>query len=256
MRTPYVAGNWKMNMDAAGAIALAAGIAKGTNTEGIDVGVAPPSVCLGLVALAVRGSGLHVMAQNTHYEPNGAFTGEISPAMVLDVGCDTVIVGHSERRHVFGEGDALINSKVKAVLKAGLKVVLCIGETLDEREAGRTEAVCQRHVREGLKGIATEQMADVVIAYEPVWAIGTGKTATPEQAQEAHVFVRSLVAGLYSPAVADALRIQYGGSVKPDNTLNLMSQVDVDGALVGGASLKVDSFLAIVNETRKAKGLS
>jgi len=256
MRKPYVAGNWKMNMDAAGAIALAAGIAKGANTQGIDVGVAPPSVCLGLVALAVRGSGLHVMAQNTHYEPNGAFTGEISPAMVLDVGCDTVILGHSERRHVFGESDQLINSKVKAVLKTGLQVVLCIGETLEERDAGRTEAVCERHVREGLKGVVAEQMAHVVIAYEPVWAIGTGRTATPEQAQEVHAFVRPLVASLYGPAVADALRIQYGGSVKPDNAFALMNQADVDGALVGGASLKVDSFLAIINETRKAKGLA
>ena len=255
MRKPYVAGNWKMNMDTAGAVALAAGVAKGVDTDAVDVGLAPPSVCLGLVAMAVRGSGLHIMAQNTHFEPNGAFTGEISPAMVLDVGCDTVIVGHSERRHVFGESDQLINSKVKAVLKTGLKVVLCIGETLAEREAGQTEAVCERHVTEGLKGVTAEQMADIVIAYEPVWAIGTGQTATPEQAQKEHMYIRRLVAFLYNDDVATALRLQYGGSVKPDNAYELMSQNDVDGALVGGASLKVDSFVAIVNETLRAKGL-
>lgn len=256
MRKPYVAGNWKMNMDAAGAVALAAGIAKGAGTEGIDIGVAPPSVCLALVAMTVRGSGLHIIAQNTHYEPNGAFTGEISPAMALDAGCDTVIVGHSERRHIFGESDELINQKVSAVLGKDMTVILCIGETLDERQAGRTQAVCERHVRSGLQGIGPEQMANVVIAYEPVWAIGTGHTASPEQAQEVHGFLRPLVAELYGGQVADAVRIQYGGSVKPDNTFDLMSQPDVDGALVGGASLKVDSFLTIVSETRRAKGLA
>jgi triosephosphate isomerase len=255
MRTPYVAGNWKMNMDPAGAVALAAGVAKGAETDRMDVGMAPPSVCLGLVAMTTKGTGVHVIAQNTHYEPNGAFTGEISPAMVRDVGCDTVICGHSERRHIFGESDELINRKVRACLAAGLNVILCIGEKLDEREAGQTEAVCERHVRLGLEGVAAGQMPRLVVAYEPVWAIGTGQTATPEQAQAAHAFVRSLVARMYDDAVAGALRIQYGGSVKAQNAFDLMSQADVDGALVGGASLKVDSFLAIINETRRAKGL-
>jgi len=253
MRKPYVAGNWKMNLDRTEAAALASGIVRGINYDDIDVGVAPPSVYLSAVIDAVEGTGLHVAAQNCHFAPNGAFTGEISPEMLLAVGCDTVIIGHSERRHIFGETDELINKKVKAALNAGLKVILCIGETLDQREAGQTNDVCRRHVRQGLKDVRPEQMAELVIAYEPVWAIGTGRTATPEQAQEVHAFVRPLVASAFSTDIASALRIQYGGSVKPENALELMSQPDIDGALVGGASLKVQSFLDIIEETRKAK---
>jgi len=255
-RKPYVAGNWKMNLDLKGAVALATAVAKGAAAKGFDIGLAPPSVYLAAVADAVRGTGFHVAAQNCYAETSGAFTGEISPQMVLDTGADTVILGHSERRHVIGETDELINRKVRAALAAGLKVILCIGEKLQEREAGRTEAVCERHVREGLKGVAPQQMPNVVIAYEPVWAIGTGKNATPEQAQEVHAFVRALVAQLFDMKTAEALRIQYGGSVKADNTFELMSQKDIDGALVGGASLKADSFLAIVAATGKAKGLA
>ncbi|NIA22425.1 MAG: triose-phosphate isomerase [Anaerolineaceae bacterium] len=232
---------------------MAAGIVQGSDYSDIDVGLAPPSVYLGAVVEAVEVTGVHVVAQNCYFESQGAFTGEVSPAMLLDIGCDTVILGHSERRHVFGETDELINRKVLAALAAGLKVILCIGETLDQREAGRTNEVCERHVREGLKGVEPGQMAEVVLAYEPVWAIGTGQTATPRQAQEAHAFVRPLVASMFSTDIAAALRIQYGGSVKPDNTLELMSRPDIDGALVGGASLKVESFLEIIEGTRKAK---
>ena len=256
MRKPYIAGNWKMNLDLAGAVALAKGVAQAAKAGDMDVGLAPTFVHLAAVAEAVGGSGAHVAAQNCHWETSGAFTGEVAPQMVLETGADTVILGHSERRHVFGETDETINRKVKAALAAGLKVILCIGEKLEEREAGQTQSVCERHVREGLKGIAAERMADIVLAYEPVWAIGTGRTATPGQAQEVHAYVRSLVAGLYDKPVADALRIQYGGSVKPDNAEELLSQPDVDGALVGGASLKVDSFLGILEGGRKAKGLS
>lgn len=256
MRTPYVAGNWKMNLDAAGAVELAKAVATGANTDRLDVGLGPTFVHLAAVADAVKDSAVHVAAQNCSWETQGAFTGDIAPQMVLEAGADTVILGHSERRHVFGETDEMINKKVHAALAAGLKVILCLGERLEEREAGQTEAVCERHVTEGLKGVTAEQMADVVLAYEPVWAIGTGKTASPEQAQEVHAFVRPLVARLYDPAVADAVRIQYGGSVKPENTFELMSQNDIDGALVGGAALKADSFLTIIRETRKANGLA
>ena len=256
MRKPYVAGNWKMNLNRAEATALASAFVKAADHKDIDVGMAPPFVYLDAVAAAAKGSGVHVAAQNCYFEAKGAFTGEVSPQMVLDVGCDTVILGHSERRHVLGETDQMINQKVKASLAAGLKVILCLGETLDEREGGRTNAVCERHVREGLKGVTAAQMASVVLAYEPVWAIGTGKTASPEQAQEVHAFVRPLVSALLGKPVADAVRIQYGGSVKADNTFELMSQPDIDGALVGGAALKADSFLTIVQETRKAKGLA
>jgi len=256
MRKPYVAGNWKMNLDGAGAVALAAGVAKAATSAAVEIGVAPPSVYLGAVVEVVRGTGIRVAGQNCYHEMAGAFTGEISPKMLLDVGADTVILGHSERRHVLGETDEMVNRKVKTALAAGLKVILCIGEKIEEREAGKTEAVCERHVREGLKGVTAEQMADVVIAYEPVWAIGTGKNATPQQAQEVHAFVRKLLARLYDGKVAEALRLQYGGSVKGDNALELMSQADIDGALVGGASLKADSFVSIVEATRKAKRLA
>jgi triosephosphate isomerase len=255
MRKPYVAGNWKMNLDRAGAVKLAQEVARQSNGLGVEVGVAPPFVYVSEVSKALAGTGIHVAAQNCYFEASGAFTGEVSPAMVLDAGGDSVIIGHSERRHILGETDEQVNKKVRAALAAGLNVILCIGETLGEREANKTKSVCERHAREGLKGVTAEQMAKVVIAYEPVWAIGTGKTATPGQAQEVHAFVRGLVAKLYNKQTADALRIQYGGSVKADNALELMSQADIDGALVGGASLKVEPFLAIIAAAQKAKGL-
>jgi triosephosphate isomerase (TIM) len=256
MRKPYVAGNWKMNLNRNDAVALAAHVADKHSYSDMDVGVAPPAIYIEAVLGAVKGSKVHVAAQNCHEQKDGAFTGEISSGMVRDIGCDTVIIGHSERRHVFGETDERINAKVLTALAGGLNVILCIGETLDEREAGRTNEVCERHTRMGLRGVSAADMARVVIAYEPVWAIGTGKTASPQQAQDVHAFVRPLVAGMYDKQVAEALRIQYGGSVKADNTFELMSQPDIDGALVGGAALKADSFSAIVTETRKAKGLA
>jgi len=245
MRKIFVAGNWKMNTTATAAVALAKEVVDGSNNVDVDLGVMPPSVYLAAVAQAAAGSKVAVGAQNMHFEPKGAFTGEISAAMIKDVGCDYAILGHSERRHVFGESDELINRKILAALAAGIKPILCIGELLEEREAGHTLAVCDRHVTKGLQGVSAEEMANVTIAYEPVWAIGTGKTATPEQAQKVHAEVRGLLGKLYGADVAGRIRIQYGGSVKPENAADILSQPDVDGALVGGASLKADSFLAI-----------
>lgn len=245
MRKLFIAGNWKMNTARQEAVDLVKRIVEGFASDGVDLAVCPPFVYLDAVGKALQGSPVALGAQNMYHEPKGAFTGETSAAMLLDVGCTYVILGHSERRHIMGEGDELINRKVKAALSAGLKPILCIGEKLDEREAGRTLAVVERHVREGLAGVTAGQMASVTIAYEPVWAIGTGKTATPDQAQEVHAQVRALLVNLYGSDVADAARIQYGGSVKPENAKQILAQPDVDGGLIGGASLKADSFLAI-----------
>lgn len=234
-----------MNTSAAAAVALARGVAEGSDGLTVDLAVMPPFVYLAAVVAAVKGSPVAVGGQNMCFQPGGAFTGEISAQMLTDVGCKYVILGHSERRHVMGENDELINRKVRAALAAGLEPILCLGELLEEREAGQTMSVCERHVTKGLADVTAEEMARVTLAYEPVWAIGTGKTASPGQAQEVHADVRALAARLYSTEVADALRIQYGGSVKPDNAAELLGQTDVDGALVGGASLQADSFLAI-----------
>ena len=245
MRRLFVAGNWKMHTTAAEAVARAVAVAAGGADVKADLAVMPPYVYLAAVIETVRGSPVTVGAQNMYCEPEGAFTGEISVHMLKDIGCRFVILGHSERRHVFGEADDLINQKVVAALAAGVNPILCIGEKLEAREAGRTLEVCEAHVTRGLAGVAAADMARVTIAYEPVWAIGTGKTATPEQAQQVHAEVRALVARLYDARVAQAVRIQYGGSVKPENAAAILSQPDVDGALVGGASLKADAFLAI-----------
>ena len=253
MRKIFVAGNWKMNLDAAGAKKLAAGLAEQLNKVGGccascggPVAVCPPFVYIPAVVEAVAGSCVAVGAQDVYFEGEGAFTGEVSVAMLKDVGCKYVIVGHSERRHVLGESDELVNKKLLATLAGGLAVILCVGELLEERESGQTEAIIERHLRKGLAGVSKEQMAQVTVAYEPVWAIGTGKTATPGQAQEAHAFARSILADMFGEAVAEATVIQYGGSVKADNAGELMGQKDVDGALVGGASLEVDGFVQIV----------
>jgi triosephosphate isomerase len=245
MRKPFVAGNWKMNTTAAEAVELAAAVAKDAAKVQGDLAVCPPFVYLQAVAKAVKGSAVAVGAQDLYFEPKGAFTGEISAAMLKDVGCRFVIVGHSERRHVLGEKDELINKKLQAALAAGLDPILCVGETMEERDASQTLAVVERHVRKGLAGVSADGARRVTVAYEPVWAIGTGRNATPEQAQEVHRKIRRLLAEMYDPSLADALRIQYGGSVKPENAAEIMAQPDVDGALVGGASLKADSFLAI-----------
>ena len=246
MGKAFVAGNWKMNLDAAGAAALARGLKEKVRPGKMDVAVCPPFVYLSQVAEVLTGSGIAVGAQDVYFEENGAFTGEVSVAMLKDVGCEYVIVGHSERRHVLGESDELINRKGRAALVGGLKVILCVGETLEEREGGKTEAVIERHLRQGLVEVPMGELGALTIAYEPVWAIGTGKTATPQQAQEAHAFARGVLADLFGQGEARKLRIQYGGSVKASNAAELLGQTDVDGALVGGASLKVDDFLGII----------
>ncbi len=253
MRKMFICGNWKMNTTAAEAVRLLDGLKPAAAAApAVEVGACPPFVYLAGASAALKGSAIALGAQNMYFEASGAFTGEISASMLTDVGCKYVILGHSERRHVFGEGDELINKKVRAAFAAGLIPILCVGELLEERESGNTEAVVKRHVTEGLRGLAASDAARIVIAYEPVWAIGTGKTATPEQANDVHVFIRGLLAELYDVETASAIRIQYGGSVKPDNTFDLMSLPEVDGALVGGASLKVDSFSQIIKEAARA----
>jgi len=259
-RRPYVAGNWKMNttkIEARGLVADLTSWLKPELAEGMDIGILPPFVYLDMVNEMLEGNDTILLgAQDVYFQESGAFTGEISCTMLKDVGVNTVLCGHSERRHVLGEDDALVNKKVTAALAAGMKVILAVGEKLEQREAGGTQQVCQRQIAGGLADVPAEQMAAVTIAYEPVWAIGTGKVATPEQAQEVHAFLRGLLAAMYDKAVAEATRIQYGGSVKPENAADIMAQDDVDGALVGGAALKADSFLAIIEETAKAKGLA
>ncbi len=248
MRRIFVAGNWKMNKDLAGALELAAALKAAVSDDcPVDVGVFPPFVYLPAVAEALADSPVIVGAQNYHPAPKGAFTGEISGPMILDIGATHVIIGHSERRHVFGETNEGVNTKLKAALEYGLQPILCVGETLEEREAGATEDIVGTQVTAGLDGLTPEQIRDIVVAYEPVWAIGTGVTATPDQAQEVHRFIRTVLAENVAEDVAEAVRIQYGGSVKPANAAELLAQPDIDGALVGGASLDAESFLAIVN---------
>ena len=240
-------GNWKMNLNAVEAVDLAKGLAREVGYGcPADVGVCPPCVYLRDVVIATQGSPVLVGAQNMYCEPPGAFTGETAGEMILDVGATHVILGHSERRHVIGETDELINRKVHRALALGLNVILCVGELLEEREAGQTEAVVGRQLTAGLAGVSPKQMSDVIVAYEPVWAIGTGKVATPDQAQDVHRFVRGRLAELCGADTAEAVRIQYGGSVKPGNASDLLAQPDIDGALVGGASLDVCSFMGIV----------
>lgn len=247
MRKPFVAGNWKMYKTAAGAAELAAAIVQGIGAEDrVSIALCPPFPFLSRVAEVLRGSRVALGAQNMYPAQEGAYTGEVSPAMLLDVGCRYVILGHSERRHQLSETDAFIQQKVRVALAAGLHVILCVGETLEEREANRTEAVLDRQLSSGLAGLNIEERHALVLAYEPVWAIGTGRNATPDQAQQAHQFIRRKVSQILGEEVAQAIPIQYGGSVKPSNARSLMSQPDVDGALVGGASLKADQFLDIV----------
>jgi triosephosphate isomerase len=253
MRRPLIAGNWKMNGSSAFAVSLAREIAA-EQADAVDVLIAPPFPYLPAVVAAVQGSAVRVGAQNAWHEPPGAFTGEVSMDMLVDVGCSSVILGHSERRHILKETDALINSKVRAARGAGLQAILCVGELLEEREAERTNEVLDTQMAGGLAEIDEASMADIVIAYEPVWAIGTGRTATPDQAQAAHAHLRNWLKTRYNSAVSDRTRILYGGSVKADNALELLSQPDVDGALVGGASLKGASFVPIIRAGRQAAG--
>lgn len=251
MRRPLIVGNWKMNTDASTAQRLAADVvAQAEQIGDVDLAVCPPSVYLATVADQVRGTRVGLGAQNIHHEASGAFTGEISAAMVLDVGAAYVILGHSERRTLMGESDADVNRKTHAATKAGLIPIVCVGEQLHEREAGATQSVIKKQFVGSFAQLSDAQMAELVIAYEPVWAIGTGRVATPEQAEEVHAELRKLVAAQYNPTIAERVRILYGGSVKPENAEELLSQPNVDGALVGGASLKANDFLAIAKGAR------
>ena len=246
-RRKFVCGNWKMHKTVAEAVALVDELraALGDAAGRVQVAVAPPFTALYAVAQAARGTGIEVAAQDVYWEKQGAFTGEVSAPMLAEVGCQHGIVGHSERRQIFGETDDTVRRKVVALLAAGVRPIVCVGETLAEREAGRTLEVVERQVRQGLAGVSTEDLGRITLAYEPVWAIGTGRTATSAQAQEVHLAIRNLLREIGAP-VADGIRIQYGGSVKPENAAELMAQPDVDGALVGGASLKAQDFVAIV----------
>lgn len=247
-RTLIIAGNWKMNMTATQAKELASRLVPLVKSvQDREIVLGPPFTSLAAVAEVIKGSNISLAAQNIHWEDKGAFTGEISADMLLDSGCKYVIIGHSERRQYFGETDETVNKKITQAHRKGLLPILCVGETLAERDAGKLTEVITRQVTEGLKGISAGDMQKLVIAYEPVWAIGTGKTATPDQANEVHALIRETVKKLYSADIAEGLRVQYGGSVTPDNVSQLMGMPDIDGALVGGASLKPDSFAALVN---------
>jgi triosephosphate isomerase len=247
IRTPIIGGNWKMNTDLESGMNLASCIVDGVeNCESCDVVVYPPFPYLQAVESVVSSSSVRLGSQNMSNEESGAFTGEVSALMLKDIGATSVLIGHSERRHVFGESDELISNKVSLGVEHGVQVVLCVGETLEEREAGNTLTVVLSQLRAGLSKVESSQMGTIVIAYEPVWAIGTGKTATPEDAQSVHASIRSTLDDMYDSSIAQQTRIQYGGSVKPENASDLFSCDDIDGALVGGASLSADSFIAII----------
>ncbi len=248
MRRPLIAGNWKMNNNCAQSVELVTQLMKMvSDSSGVDIVVAPPYTALSSVATLLKGSSLGLAAQNIFWEEAGAFTGEIGPGMLTDVGCTHVIIGHSERRQYFNETDDTVNKRLKAALRTSLIPIVCIGETLAEREERKTLSVIEQQVTEGLRGVTPNEMERTIIAYEPVWAIGTGKTASPQQAQEVHHFIRELIEKIYSKQIAEQVRILYGGSVKPENSNSLMEQEDIDGALVGGASLKAESFAGIIN---------
>ncbi len=252
MRRPFIAGNWKMNLDLASSVALVEGLVKETaDCDDVEVAVCPPSVYLAAVAKAAAGSKVGVGAQNMYQEPGGAFTGELSAAMLKDVGCQYVILGHSERRNILGESSEDVNLKTHAALAGGLIPIVCVGELLAERKAGTTMDVIRRQFDGSVSGLTADQMKQIVIAYEPVWAIGTGEVATPAQAEEVHLGLRKLMEDRYNKEVAESVRIQYGGSVKPDNAAELLAQPNIDGALVGGASLKVEPFAGIIAGAKK-----
>jgi triosephosphate isomerase len=248
MRRPVIAGNWKMFKTQAEARAYFAALAPlVAGSTHCDIIVAPPFTALAAAVEAAKGTSISIAAQNMHWETEGAFTGEISAGMLLEAGCRAVIIAHSERRQFFGETDERANKKVKAALAAGLTPLLCVGESLGEREGKKTEEVLERQFRGGVAALTGAEFSRIILAYEPVWAIGTGRTATPEMAAEAHRFLRQLAAAAFTPERAGMLRILYGGSVKPDNIKGLMAQVEIDGALVGGASLNAEAFASIVN---------
>lgn len=246
-RLPFIAGNWKMNKTVGEALDFVRQLkASISGIEGVEVAIAPPFTALYPTYQELKGSPIHLAAQNLFWEEKGAYTGEISPLMLKELGCQYVIIGHSERRQFFGETDETVNRRIKAGLHQGLRVIFCIGETLKEREEGKTFSVIERQVEGGLRDFGGKEIESVVVAYEPVWAIGTGKTATTEQAEEAHRFIRQKLEKLYTRNISEKVRIQYGGSVTPENIKGLMNQENIDGALVGGASLKAETFSKIV----------
>ena len=256
MRKTIIAGNWKMSKSISEAIELANGLKRelyNLDAQIIDIVICPPFTSLTEVSEVIIDSNIQLGAQDAYWQDEGAFTGEISCKMLKDAGCKFVILGHSERRQYFAETNESVNKKIKAALKYELSPIFCVGENLKEREGGLTFKVLDEHIKNGLRDLTEEEILKIVIAYEPVWAIGTGKTATPVQAEEAQKYIRDLLIGLYNKVVAEAIRIQYGGSVKPDNISELMQQADVDGALVGGASLSVESFAAIVKKAGDVK---
>lgn len=247
MRKPVIAGNWKLFKTSVEAVELVNTLTPLVkDVYNVEIVIAPAFTVLSHVQKVSDGSNIHLAAQDCFWEDEGAFTGEVSPKMLIDAGCSHVIIGHSERRQYFSETDDTVNKKMKAAIKTGLTVILCIGETLTEREAGETYKVLEKQVTGGLSGTSVENLKNVIIAYEPVWAIGTGKTASENQAQEAHKFIRDLISMLFGRDASESVRILYGGSVKPENIKGLMSQPDIDGALVGGASLNAQSFASIV----------
>jgi triosephosphate isomerase len=250
MRKPIIAGNWKLNNTIPEALDLIEALKKGIENQDVDVVVAPVFTALAAASDATEGSGISIAAQNCHHEASGAFTGEVSPGLLRGVGCKYVIIGHSERRQLFGESNEFINKKVKAVLDEGLSAILCVGETLEQRDSGEMMEILQAQVSKGLADLTAVDMQRIVVAYEPIWAIGTGKTASADQAEEVHSFLRGTLAGIFDKSTSEQTRILYGGSVKPDNVDGLMARVDIDGALVGGASLKAADFLRIINFKR------
>ena len=252
MRKPLIAGNWKMNKTPQEAAQLVKALKdKLAQIDGVDIVVIPPFTALETVCNLIKETNFGLGAQDVHWEEKGAYTGEVSASMIKDSGCQFVIIGHSERRCYFGETNETVNKKIKSALKFDLTPIVCVGERLEEREEGKTFQVVENHVREGLSGLSPEEVLKIVIAYEPVWAIGTGKTATPQQANEVHTFIRRLLSDIYSEDVASQMRILYGGSVKPDSISALMAEQEIDGALVGGASLDAQSFSEIVQRANE-----
>lgn len=251
-RKPFVGGNWKMNLHRAEAVALATALADQVKDGSVDVAICPALPYMDAVGQVLRekDSPIKLGAQDFYFEANGAFTGEVSLSMLKDLGVGVVLVGHSERRHVIGEQDTLINEKVRAALHAGMEVILCIGEKLEQRELEQTDAINAAQLSYGLAGVPATHMPNVTIAYEPVWAIGTGKTATPDDAESAHKAIRAHLTAMFNEHTANDVRIQYGGSVKPGNAAELFGQANIDGGLIGGASLKADDFMGIVNAAK------
>lgn len=247
MRRPIIAGNWKMNLSIAEGVKFVSDIKEAVKGTDVEVVICAPFTMLKDLVEASKGTNIQIAAQNMHFEKSGAYTGEVSADMLKEVGVTHVVIGHSERRQYFAESDETVNLKVKAALAAGLVPIKCCGESLEERESGKTKDVCKVQVVEGLKDISAEDVKKVVIAYEPIWAIGTGKTASAQDANDVIAYIRSVLCDLYGEEVSEEVRIQYGGSVKPENVEEIMNEADIDGALVGGASVKADSFISLVN---------